>query len=169
MKRNVTGKKARYIVAVSILILILTELLTLTGCLFSRSPSNGKTLANYFEESAVVAARYYCKESDGSYFVEELPEDRLKEFISAIESIDFSTYRFHTDYYWDGRFGIELELENGNFVTFDGTKLSLRSASRLSEESETVRSVFAEVKDLDFLKEMARFFPSIESNSSQLP
>lgn len=140
------------------IVFVLAASCSLAGCGIFTQSGGDRTLLNYFGDSKVTGARYYFRGEDGEYLTEELPADRLDELIDTIGSMDFRTYTFHTDYFWGGRFGIEFDLEDGKFLTYDGTRLSLRSASRASGEGSDIRSTFAEVKDLNFMEEMGRFF-----------
>lgn len=137
----------------------------LPGC-FGSSRSS-KTLTDFFGESTVVAARFYVQYDDG-YNTEELAQDQLQALVDKLDSMSLKTHSFHTDYFWGGRQGIELKLEDGNYITYDGTRLELRSGSRVEgyvDSKYNLRSKFIEVTDCEFWDEMKAFFPSIEDSN----
>ena len=72
--------------------------------------------------------------------------------------MQLKTKAFHTDYFWGGQFGIELSLEDGTYLTYDGTKLEHRRRSRESGDRDNIESVFAEVTNMKFWEEMDDFF-----------
>ncbi len=136
-----------------VLILALT-VLSLSGCFGGRTRKN---LLNYFGESRVQSARVYIiSQKDGQF--EELEASRVPELVEKLESMQLKTKSFHTDYFWGGQFGIELSLEDGTYLTYDGTKLEHRRHSRESGDQEKIESVFAEVTNMDFWEEMDGFF-----------
>ena len=136
-----------------VLILALT-VLSLSGCFGGRTRKN---LLTYFGESRVQSARVYIiSQKDGQF--EELEASRVPELVEKLESMQLKTKSFHTDYFWGGQFGIELSLEDGTYLTYDGTKLEHRRQSRESGDQEKIESVFAEVTNLDFWEEMDGFF-----------
>ena len=136
-----------------ILILALT-VLSLSGCFGGRTRKN---LLNYFGECKVQSARIYIiSQKDGQF--EELKASRVPELVKKLESMQLKTKAFHTDYFWGGQFGIELTLEDGTYLTYDGTKLEHRRRSRESGDRDNIESVFAEVTNMKFWEEMDDFF-----------
>ncbi len=136
-----------------VLILALT-VLSLSGCFGGRTRKN---LLNYFGESKVQSARIYIiSQKDGQF--EELKASRVPELVKKLESMQLKTKAFHTDYFWGGQFGIELTLEDGTYLTYDGTKLEHRRHSRESGDRDNIESVFAEVTNMNFWDEMDAFF-----------
>lgn len=141
-----------------ILILALTAL-SLSGCFGGRTRKN---LLNYFGECKVQSARIYIiSQKDGQF--EELKASRVPELVKKLESMQLKTKAFHTDYFWGGQFGIELTLEDGTYLTYDGTKLEHRRRSRESGDRDNIESVFAEVTNMNFWDEMDAFFLSAKS------
>lgn len=135
------------------------------GCAscFEGSPTD-KKLTSYFDRTAVTGALYFSEGADGDVIIEELPPERLAELIAALDSMALTSHGFHADYYWGGRFGIELAYEDGQFMTYDGTKAQLRSVSvKTSTDREYhVRDDFLEVTNADFWDTMRGFFESID-------
>ena len=151
--------------------LALTVLLaaSLSGC-FLLTPSKPKKLTTYFSDSEVVSVRYYYMTDEGNYRFEELDEDKIDDFVEELDSIEFSTKSFHTDYFWGGQLGIEMELEDGTYLTCDGTKLMLSGASVDSGRSsdEKIRSTYIDVKNGSYWDYVMDYFPSIEENGDRL-
>ena len=142
-----------------ILILALTAL-SLSGCFGGRTRKN---LLNYFGECKVQSARIYIiSQKDGQF--EELKASRVPELVKKLESMQLKTKAFHTDYFWGGQFGIELTLEDGTYLTYDGTKLEHRRDARPTNNGSNIESVFAEVTNMKFWEEMAEFFPAVKEN-----
>ena len=130
------------------------------GCMMLSSHKESKKLLTYYSDSPVIAARYYSKGGSG-YNISELPADKLEALVQTLDSMELKYHFFHTDYFWGGQFGIELELEDGTFLTYDATELELRRSS-IREEAEYkeyhIRSDFLEVTNCDFWEEMKKFF-----------
>ena len=55
-------------------------------------------------------------------------------------------------------------LEDGTYLTYDGTKLEHRNRARESGVKDNIESVFAEVTNMNFWEEMADFFPMVKNN-----
>ncbi len=149
MKR-IHGKKH----TAAVIVVLMLIAFTFTGCFGGRTRKN---LLNYFGESKVQSARLYViSQKDGQF--EELKSSRVPELVEKLESMQLKTKAFHTDYYWGGQFGIELSLEDGTYLTYDGTKLEHRRRSRESGDRDNIESVFAEVTNMKFWEEMDDFF-----------
>lgn len=154
MKR-IHGKKH----TAAVIVVLMLIAFTFTGCFGGRTRKN---LLNYFGESKVQSARLYViSQKDGQF--EELKSSRVPELVERLESMQLKTKAFHTDYYWGGQFGIELSLEDGTYLTYDGTKLEHRRRSRESGDRDNIESVFAEVTNMNFWDEMDAFFLSAKS------
>ena len=149
MKR-IHGKKH----TAAVIVVLMLIAFTFTGCFGGRTRKN---LLNYFGESKVQSARIYIiSQKDGQF--EELKASRVPELVKKLESMQLKTKAFHTDYFWGGQFGIELTLEDGTYLTYDGTKLEHRRRSRESGDRDNIESVFAEVTNMNFWEEMDGFF-----------
>ena len=149
MKR-IHGKKH----TAAVIVVLMLIAFTFTGCFGGRTRKN---LLNYFGESKVQSARIYIiSQKDGQF--EELKASRVPELVKKLESMQLKTKAFHTDYFWGGQFGIELSLEDGTYLTYDGTKLEHRRRSRESGDRDNIESVFAEVTNMNFWDEMDAFF-----------
>ena len=149
MKR-IHGKKH----TAAVIVVLMLIAFTFTGCFGGRTRKN---LLNYFGESKVQSARIYIiSQKDGQF--EELKASRVPELVKKLESMQLKTKAFHTDYFWGGQFGIELSLEDGTYLTYDGTKLEHRRRSRESGDRDNIESVFAEVTNMNFWEEMDGFF-----------
>ena len=149
MKR-IHGKKH----TAAVIVVLMLIAFTFTGCFGGRTRKN---LLNYFGESKVQSARIYIiSQKDGQF--EELKASRVPELVKKLESMQLKTKAFHTDYFWGGQFGIELTLEDGTYLTYDGTKLEHRRRSRESGDRDNIESVFAEVTNMKFWEEMDDFF-----------
>ena len=149
MKR-IHGKKH----TAAVIVVLMLIAFTFTGCFGGRTRKN---LLNYFGECKVQSARIYIiSQKDGQF--EELKASRVPELVKKLESMQLKTKAFHTDYFWGGQFGIELSLEDGTYLTYDGTKLEHRRRSRESGDRDNIESVFAEVTNMNFWDEMDAFF-----------
>ena len=154
MKR-IHGKKH----TAAVIVVLMLIAFTFTGCFGGRTRKN---LLNYFGESKVRSARIYIiSQKDGQF--EELKASRVPELVKKLESMQLKTKAFHTDYFWGGQFGIELTLEDGTYLTYDGTKLEHRRRSRESGDRDNIESVFAEVTNMNFWEEMDGFFRMAKS------
>ena len=130
-----------------------------------------KKIPTFYSDSEIVSVRYYYMGADG-YRVEDLDEDRLDDFVDDLDSMEIQTGGM-LNYYWGGRFGIEMELEDGTYMTYDGTKLELLGRSRLDDDfsSDDVlrgksRNVY--VMNYEFWDVMKDYFPSIEENGDDV-
>lgn len=166
---------------VSTALTILTALIlamSLTSCLGS---STDKTLVGYMSDSRIVSARYYTRntEEDGPvYLTEELDPARLDEFTEVIDSFALNTYFAHTDYFWAGSYGIEFRLEDGTYLSYDGTKLihtkipstDYYESTRDDRLANKIRERFVGISNADFWEEMGKFFDlrNDEKNLSSL-
>ena len=137
--------------------------LLLTGCFGGRERQD---LLSVYKMGTPVSARFYTSFAEEGKQVEELDSSRLPELTERLQSMHYKTHGFHTDYYWSGKFGVELTLDDGSFWFYDGTSLQLRSASILESNGNETRqsSTFVEVTDCDFWAVMQEFFPSIDRN-----
>ena len=142
--------------------------------LFSMTTMNDtdKKLPTFYTDGEIVAVRYYYHE-DGDYRVEELDEDRIDELVDDLNSMELETGTIFMDYYWGGQFGIEMEYEDGTYVTYDGTRLEVLTRSRLNEDFTsadvlTGKSYYVNVVNEDFWEAMEDYFPSIEENGDQV-
>ena len=150
------------------MLLLAAGVLLLHGCTFSGTPgwTTEKTLTNYYSDADVVAARFYIR--DGlSYRFEELSSDRISELVEKLDSMELTYHFFHTDYFWGGQYGVELDLSDGTFLTYDGTRLDLRSRSRKDPDDDgtDLQGGFLEVTNCTYWDEMAAFFPSVKDES----
>lgn len=132
------------------------------GCLGSYETT--KKLTGYYTQSPVKAARYYQKYYENEqdvYRADELDPSLLPALAAKLDEMALTHHGFHTDYYWGGRFGLELEFEDGTFMTYDGTKAEYRSKSMLDggDASENrLSSDFLEVTNMSFGEAVGEFF-----------
>ena len=130
-----------------------------------------KKIPSFYSDSEIVAVRYFHRESDG-YRIEELDEDRLDDFVDDLYSMKLETGGM-MDYYWGGSFGVEMELEDGTYLTYDGTRLELYQRSRLDEDFSyddriKNKSEYVYVMNYEFWEVMDEYFPSIEENGDKV-
>ena len=148
------------------LFLIVALALSLCGC----THTTDKKIPTYFSDSPVESVRFYYflsqdEEFNAEYFYEDLPAERIGELTETLNSMDLVYHGFHTDYYWAYKFGIEMKLEDGTYLTYDGTKLTLSNAP-IAEvykkpSSETrIKDAFIEVSNMDYWEAVKPFFPS---------
>ncbi len=174
-KKGKTGKGfgVAGIVIPSIYAVILLLIFLLGAALLSLfiMHETDRKIPTFYSDSEIVAVRYYYRESDG-YRVEELDEDQLDEFIDDLNSMELETGGA-MDYYWGGSYGIEMELDDGMFMTYDGARLETLERSRLDEDfsyDDVVQgeSDYVYVLNYDFWEVMNDYFPSIEENGDNL-
>ena len=130
------------------------------------SSTSKKTLTTYYGNSKVIAARYFQSGGGEEMTSEELPAEKLDKLVETLDSMKLKGHLFHTDYYWGGQFGIELDLEDGTYLTYDGTMLEHRSTSILTDKGsgKPITSNFLEVTNCEFWEEMKPFFSTINEN-----
>ena len=154
---------------------VIAMILILLGAAFLSILKGGvtdKKIPSFYTDSEIVAVRYYHSEQDGSYRIEELDEEMLDEFVDDLNSMELHTGGM-IDYYWGGSFGIEMELDDGTYMTYDGTRLERLSRSRLDEDfsyDDKIRgeSTYVYIMNEDFWEVMNDYFPSIEENGDHV-
>lgn len=143
-----------YVVIIGIIILIVVGLI---GILSAR-PTD-KTIATTYSDSDIVSVRYYHRDGDG-YSFEELDGGRLDEFTEVLDSMELETGGV-IDYYWGGSYGIEMELQDGTYLTYDGTRLELHSVpigDEYPDRDDRLESDYVHVVNCDFWEEMDDYF-----------
>lgn len=130
-----------------------------------------KNIPTFYSNSEIVSVTYYYRESDG-YRTERLDDDKLDEFVDELGSMKIETGGL-MDYYWGESFGIEMELEDGTYMIYDGTKLEMFEKSHFDEDfsyDDKIRnkSDFVHVADYDFWEFAKEYFPSIEENGDKV-
>lgn len=155
----------------AVVVLIISLIAALIGsaifAIFSRHETD-KTISTFYTKSDIVAVRYYYYNSDG-YRFEELDEDLLDDFIDDLDSMEIE-YGGAMDYYWGGKYGIEMELKDGKYLLYDGTNLTY-SESGIDDEfpyNDKIKDEFVYVTDCDFWEVMEEYFPSIEENGDHV-
>ncbi len=179
-RKNRTGKGLGIAgIVISSLTIVIATIVVLIGVLigaafmsFTTMHDTDKKLTTYYSVSEVVAVRYYYRE-DGDYRVEELDQDKLDEFVDDLNSMDLESGNVFMDYYWGGQFGIEMEYDDGTYVTYDGTRLEVLSRSRLNEDFTSAdvlsgQSYYVHVINDDFWEVMEGYFSSIEENGDEV-
>ena len=152
-------KRIRTLIAA---LLIFAVCASLCGCLGSYEST--KKLTSYYTQSPVKAARFYQQYYEDEQYVyraDELDPSQLPALTEKLDSMALTHHGFHTDYYWGGRFGLELEFEDGTFMTYDGTKAEYRSKSMLDggdDSANRLSSDFLEVTNMSFSEELGKFF-----------
>ena len=151
-------------------LLIFAIVLGTCGCFGPTSVD--ENLLNYYDDTAeceVTSVRFYYKE-DGEYVFEELPEEQIDEFTDSLKSMKLVYHFAHTDYFWGDQFGIELALDDGTYLTYDGTQLehSKVTIDTPYDKDNRIRSNFLEVSNVDFWEEMEGYFPSVRDEDGEL-
>ena len=164
MTRNHTFSK------LLIVFFVLALPLCLSGCFES---STDKKLIEYMSDSEVVSVRYYVKTLEDNEYIyesEELPAERLDEFMNVVDSFELNKYFAHNDYFWVGQYGIEFTLEDGTYISYDGTKLlhlKIPADEFYQGDNDNVRGAlikdsFIGISNADFWGEMEGFFSSMD-------
>lgn len=133
-------------------------LLLLSGCFSGRARTG---LLHRWTDAEPVAARMYFDGADGTERTQPLPPQQLAELVDMLENMKYRTHAFHTDYFWYGRCGLEIELSDGTFWIYDGTYAELRSASMTesAERDKKLRGAFVEILDGEYWERVLPFFP----------
>ena len=141
------------------LLLAAVLLASLCGCFGSQSTG----LLKAWHCPQPVAARFYYEGENYQLTAEELDPAQIDALAETLDAMRYKTHFGHVDYFWAGRYGIELTLEDGSFWTYDGTCMKLRSASVLDEaDGESLHyDSYIEVTSCDFWDAMQAFFPII--------
>ncbi|MCR4929498.1 MAG: hypothetical protein K5988_05840, partial [Lachnospiraceae bacterium] len=123
-----------------------------------------KELTNYFYESPIVSARYYFRDGGtNTYTYDDIPEDKIDEFVDALNSLTISgSSDFHTDYFYGGVSGIECTLEDGTNFDFDGEKLIYYD---INGERKASRFIYFEE---DFWKVLGEFNKTICNETTEI-
>ncbi len=150
-------------------VIILTVLFAVGVCgcdIFTSKPSSDKHLTTYFGAGHdVVAARFFVYPPDAEdYVVSYITVDQLDDLIGAMDETPLIKHMGHTDYFYRGEYGIELELDDGTYLTYDGTALSHTRAPFDAEYSsdDTIERAYLEDANKDFWDRMEEFFPELE-------
>ena len=134
--------------------------LCLSGC----TGSERTDMVFHFGEKRAESALFYHRGAEGMEY-EPLEAEKLGSLVEAINKLPYRTHFAHTDYYWGGRFGVEIAFTDGTFWCYDGTKLKLRSCS-MTESTDSQYDIsgdFVEVTDGNFWVLMhSEFFECIE-------
>ncbi len=141
--------------------LLAAALLLSAGCYGDFGGWGNKRLTEHFGKSPVVSARYYEADglAGGTYTALELPEEQLEDLLAELQELRVRQYWGHVDYNWGGLYGLELTLEDGSCVSYDGTCLARRSASYLEDpRAERLERSFLEVTNGDFWSVMDSYF-----------
>ncbi|WP_028508557.1 hypothetical protein [Butyrivibrio sp. AE2032] len=156
--------------------LTLVMAVALSGCFLFEPQKTKKKLTTYLTDSPVVSVRYYSDYYEGSrdedepvYHFEELDPDELDGFLDKLDSMELQTLEFK-NYWWADHFGIEMELEDGTYLRYDGTQLEHNKApiDEPHDSENSIRDKFIEVTNCDFWDEMKVYFPSIEANGDKV-
>lgn len=146
-----------------LIVLLLAALMAAClGCTFEGRKTS-KKLPSFYTSSPVVSARFYTFEDGGERVFYELDGSRLEAFVSTLNGMELKTHSFHPDYFWAGRYGVELTYEDGTFMTYDGTCAVHRSASMSEDDGNEAKLSrgFIEVSNCEFWEEMLPFFPQV--------
>jgi hypothetical protein len=156
-----------------VITIIIVAILALFGVLFITAVSRhdtDKKIPTFLSDSEIVSVRYYQREEDG-YRFENLDGSRLDRFVDDLYSMELETGGI-MDYYWRDSFGIEMTLDDGTYLIYDGTRLELRNKKIGDTGSGTGtikgKSEYAYVMNYDFWEVMKGYFPSIEANGDKV-
>lgn len=139
--------------------------MSLCGCFLFEATSTSNKIPTFFSDSEIVSVRYYYHESEG-YRIEELDEDRLDEFIDELNAMELKSGGAR-DYFWGGSFGVEMTLEDGTYLTYDGTRLELLDRPIDDPKSDDIKGEFVYVTNCEFWDVMRNYFPSINENGDK--
>ncbi len=84
-----------------------------------------KTFSTYYDDSAVVSARFFERDWAGSgYVYTDVPEEVLEDLVKDLDSLHIVKVGGMHDYYYGYVSGVELIYENGRRISFDGERIS---------------------------------------------
>ena len=152
--------------------LVIALLLVLTcgmcSCFLFEPHEVESRITTYYSDSPVESARFFIRKTDGTgeYDVEELDEDRISELVDKMDSFTLIKHFGHTDYFWGGSYGVEMTLEDGTYLRYDGTKLELSKTPYDAEYDPDARieDDFIECSNEDYWDAMTEFFTLVEEN-----
>ena len=137
----------------------------LSGCFLFEPTQLKTTLTTELSDSQVVSVKFFAMDStaEDGYVAQELPSDQLDAFLDDVDSYQLVKHTGHVDYFWGGQFGIEMELKDGTYLRYDGTKLEHSKASFVEEpgNSDLIKDEFIEVSNADFWGDMEKYFPAV--------
>ena len=139
------------------------------GCFLLKPSKSSRKLTTYFYENAVVTgarvfSMYYNENKESVYYVQEVSEGRLDDLVEEIDSTRLVSHFAHADYFYKGRYGIELELEDGTYLIYDCTSLDHTDTpfDRREKRFESIEDRFLEDSGKDFWDRIAEYFPGME-------
>lgn len=150
------------------MILTVSVVLALSGC-FLLKPSKSKyNLLNYQDtDQNVVAARVWTEHyKDNETIVIEASEDRLDDLVEEIKKTPITSHFGHVDYFYQGRYGIELTLSDGTYLIYDCTSLEHSKAPYDAEydAGNRIERDYLEDMDKDFWDRIEKYFPGMDAN-----
>ena len=84
-----------------------------------------KTFSTYYDDSAVVSARFFERDrAGGGYVYTEVPEEVLEDLVEDLDSLHIVKVGGMHDYYYGYISGVELIYENGRHISFDGERIT---------------------------------------------
>ena len=153
---------------IAVIILSLTLAFAMCGC-FLLKPSSGSRhkLTTYFDDNAVVVnARVFARDKNGKeeYFIKEVEADRLDDLVEEIDKTRLVSHFAHTDYFYKGWYGIELELDDGTYLIYDCTELEHTGTPFDEKESryDSIEDRYLEDSGKDFWDRIEEYFPGME-------
>ncbi len=142
----------------------------LGGCFILKPSGSSRKLTTYFDENAVVVgarvfSQYYDEEDRKTeYYIQEVSPDRLDDLVEEIDSTPLVSHFAHTDYFYKGSYGIELELEDGTYLIYDCTGLDHCETPFDQRKSrfESIEDRYLEDSGKDFWDRIEEYFPGME-------
>ena len=156
---------------ISAIVLTVMLALSLSGCFLLAPSKTRKKLTTYFDENAkVVSARVFSeanKDEEGDYYIQEVSPDQLDDLIEEIDSTPLKTHIGHADYFYKGRYGIELTLSDGNYLIYDCTSLELSDVPFDEKENrfDNIKNDYLEDSNKDFWDRIEKYFPGMEDHN----
>ncbi len=152
--------------------LIVFMALSMCGCFLFKPTKLKTTLTTEYSDSDVVSVTCFYRDphAKGGYTFERLPDDRLEGFLDEINSYQLMEHFGHTDYFWGGQFGIEMELSDGTYLRYDGTMLE-HSRTSFKEDpahDDQIDHGFIEVDGVVFWDRMAEYFSLVADNRTDI-
>ena len=146
------------------LLLLVSVTLALSGC-FLYGKTNRKITTYFDDDTEVVAARVWYKDFEtGEIIIIEVPEDQLDALIEEIDKTPLISHIGHSDYFYKGRYGIELTLSDGNYLIYDCTQLELctKPFDKKGRSSDDIKYEYLEDADRDFWDRISQFVPGMD-------
>ena len=150
------------------MILTVSVVLALSGCFLLKPTKSKYNLLNYQNtDQTVVAARVWTDHyKNDETTVIEVSEDQLDDLVEEIKKTPITSHFGHVDYFYQGRYGIELTLSDGTYLIYDCTSLEHSKAPYDAEydADNRIERDYLEDMNKDFWDRIEKYFPGMDAD-----